>query len=482
MYYSFRPCPPGTIPYIIKPGDTFYRIAMQYNITVSALIAANPTVNPNYLVVGQQICIPMSHPHPACPGGNYYTIRPGDTLYSIARLFNVSVDSLVEANPGINPYMLYPGQVICIPGRPTPPPPSTCPAGTTAYTIRPGDTFFSLAQRFNTTVEAIQRANPGVDPNNLQVGQRICIPGTPTPPPPSTCPAGTTAYIIRAGDTFFSLAQRFNTTVEAIQRANPGVDPNNLQIGQRICIPGTPTPPPPGPCPAGTTAYTIRSGDTFFSLAQRFNTTVEAIQRANPGVDPRNLQIGQVICIPGTPTPPPPGGCPSGTTAYTIRSGDTFFNLAQRFNTTVEAIQRANPGVDPNNLQIGQRICIPGTPTPPPPGGCPSGTTAYTIRAGDTFFNLAQRFNTTVEAIQRANPGVDPNNLQIGQRICIPGRPTPPPPGACPSGTTAYTIRSGDTFFSLARRFNTTVEAIQRANPGVDPNNLQIGQRICIPN
>ncbi|NMA03550.1 MAG: LysM peptidoglycan-binding domain-containing protein, partial [Clostridiales bacterium] len=167
-----------------------------------------------------------------------------------------------------------------------------------------------------------------------------------------------------------------------------------------------------------TFEYTIKAGDTFFTLAQRFNTTVAAIQRANPNVDPNRLQIGQVICIPGT-EPTPPGRCPSGTFEYTIKAGDTFFTLAQRFNTTVAAIQRANPNVDPNRLQIGQVICIPGT-EPTPPGKCPSGTSEYTIKSGDTFFTLAKRFNTTVEAIQRANPGVNPNNLQIGQVICIP--------------------------------------------------------------
>ena len=167
--------------------------------------------------------------------------------------------------------------------------------------------------------------------------------------------------------------------------------------------------------------------------------------------------------------------CPPGTMPYTVRAGDTFFFLAQRFNTTVEAIMRANPGVDPNNLQIGQVICI---PVVRPPSMCPPGTMPYTVRAGDTFFFLAQRFNTTVEAIMRANPGVDPNNLQIGQVICI---PIAGPPSMCPPGSVVYIIRSGDTFFSLAARFGTTVEAITRANPGVDPNNLQIGQRICIP-
>jgi len=341
-----------------------------------------------------------------------------------------------------------------------------CPPGTMEYTIRAGDTFFSLAQRFGTTVQAIQRANPGVNPDRLQIGQVICIP---TVTPPVTCPRGTFAYTIRAGDTFFSLAQRFSTTVQAIQRANPGVDPNALRIGQIICIPRV---APPDRCPPGTMEYTIRAGDTFFSLARRFGTTVEAIQRANPGVDPDRLQIGQVICIPRVTMPP--NECPQGTFAYTIRAGDTFFSLAQRFGTTVQAIQRANPGVDPDRLQIGQVICIPRVA---PPDQCPPGSFDYVIRAGDTFFSLARRFGTTVEAIQRANPGVDPDTLQIGQVICIPTTEEP----LCPSGTTPYAIRAGDTFFSIARRVGITVDALIRANPEVDPDRLTIGQIICVP-
>ncbi|MBM7614062.1 LysM peptidoglycan-binding domain-containing protein [Alkaliphilus hydrothermalis] len=414
--YSFRPCPPGTVPYMIRPGDTFYRIAMQFNTTVAALVSANPTVNPNYLFVGQQICIPRQPMYPPCPEGNYYTIRPGDTYFSIARFFNVSVDDLAEANPGVDLNRLFPGQIICIPLAT---PPVTCPAGTTPYTVVRGDTFFSLAVKFNTTVDAIRRANPTINPDALLIGQVICIPGPavpPPPPPPSTCPTGTAPYTIKSGDTFYSLAIRNNTTIEAIQAANPTVDPNNLQVGQVICIPtGTPPPPPPPPpatCPEGTTAYTIKAGDTFYSLSIRYNTTIEAIQVANPTVDPNNLRIGQVICIPRT-TPPT---CPTGTTPYTIKSGDTFYNLSIRYNTSVEAIRRANPGVDPDALRVGQIICMPGSLTP----SCPVGSAAYTIEAGDTFFSLARRYNTTVDAIQALNPDVDPNNLRIGQVICIP--------------------------------------------------------------
>lgn len=169
----YRQCPPNTVPYTIKAGDTIYRLAQQFNTTVPAIISANPFINPNALRIGQQICIPRQPIYPACPEGNYYTIRPGDTLGDIAFRFNISTDDLIEANPGINPYNLRIGQVICIPLAT---PPVVCPPGTVTYTIRRGDTFYSIARRFNTTVDALIRTNPNINPNALLIGQKICIP------------------------------------------------------------------------------------------------------------------------------------------------------------------------------------------------------------------------------------------------------------------------------------------------------------------
>ena len=78
-------------------------------------------------------------------------------------------------------------------------------------------------------------------------------------------------------------------------------------------------------CPSGSFSYTIRSGDTLYLLAIRYNTTVEAIMAANPGINPNNLQIGQVICIPrgGTPVPPCDGFY------YTVRPGIHYLALLQ---------------------------------------------------------------------------------------------------------------------------------------------------------
>ena len=76
-YYAMQQCPPGTMPYTIRPGDTFFSLARRFNTTVAAIISANPGVDPNRLQIGQRICIPMQPQFQSCPEGNFYTIRQG---------------------------------------------------------------------------------------------------------------------------------------------------------------------------------------------------------------------------------------------------------------------------------------------------------------------------------------------------------------------------------------------------------------------
>lgn len=292
-----------------------------------------------------------------------------------------------------------------------------------------------------------------------------------------TCPSGSFSYTIRSGDTLFNLAMKYNTTVEAIMAINPGINPNNLQIGQIICIPGAATPPPTR-CPAGTFSYTIRSGDTLYQLAITYNTTVEAIMAVNPGINPNNLQIGQVICIPrgGTPVPPCDGFY------YTVKPGDTLFSIAAAFNIPLSALMAANPGVDPNNLQIGQLICIP--KHMPPPISCPGGT-VYTVRENDNLGTILLRFNISYMDLKAANPNVDLDMLKPGQHLCI--MPHEDMGCPCPRGTMHYTIvrgdipQSGATVVALAHKFNTSVSELMKINPNLAPGDFVVGKVICVP-
>jgi LysM repeat protein len=106
------------------------------------------------------------------------------------------------------------------------------------------------------------------------------------------------------------------------------------------------------PCPSGR-FWRVEAGDTPYLIAVRIGTTVAELERLNPGIDPYNLEIGQVLCLPAEPP------CPSGV-YWEVAPGDTLYNIALATGTTVERLLELNPRVDPSNLQIGQSICLPG--------------------------------------------------------------------------------------------------------------------------
>jgi spore coat assembly protein SafA len=125
---------------------------------------------------------------PNCPGGRLYTVRAGDSMFFIAKRFNISLQSLIQANPQIaDPNLIYPGQILCVPtGGPGP---GMCPQGQ-MYRVQAGDTMFEIARRNNISLTALIAANPQIsNPDLIFPGQLLCIPvsgaiAMPLPKPP----------------------------------------------------------------------------------------------------------------------------------------------------------------------------------------------------------------------------------------------------------------------------------------------------------
>ena len=102
--------PLGTIIYFVQPGDSLFAIAYRFNTTVENILKFNRIPNPNLIFVGQRLVIPQSPPEAII-----YTVRPGDTLYLIARRFGTQVDTIVMFNYLDNPNLIYPGQRLVVP-------------------------------------------------------------------------------------------------------------------------------------------------------------------------------------------------------------------------------------------------------------------------------------------------------------------------------------------------------------------------------
>lgn len=168
--------------YVVQAGDTLTSIASRFGTTVQAILAANPQItNPNLIFVGQVITVPGAgpgpQPPPPPPPTGTYVVQRGDTLSSIARRFGTTVTAILAANPQItNPNLIFPGQVLVIPGAgPGPQPPPPPPPGAT-YVVQRGDTLSSIARRFGTTVQSILALNPQItNPNVIFPGQVIRI-------------------------------------------------------------------------------------------------------------------------------------------------------------------------------------------------------------------------------------------------------------------------------------------------------------------
>lgn len=142
-------------------------------------------------------------------------------------------------------------------------------------------------------------------------------------------------YTVVSGDTFSSIAQGLGISVEAIEAANPGVSATNLQVGQILNVPAA------APGPIGSTKYTVKSGDTFWSISQAAGISVAEIEAANPGVPATNLQVDQVINVPaksgGEGLAPPPTISPATT------NGDQAVFQVSSLPTTGEYVRYSGP-------------------------------------------------------------------------------------------------------------------------------------------
>ena len=230
-------CKNGFI-YTVKPDDSLYYIARRFNITIKALLAANPElINQEYLYINQNICIPIPIPEPpTCSQGFLYTIDKNDSIYLIARRFNLTVNEILKVNPQIaNPATIYVGQQICIP-LPIHEPPDC--SGGYLYQVKTNETIYSIAQKFALLPQYILKANPQIlDPDVIFEGQKICIP-LPIPKPPQCLPPGF-IYTIQPTETLYQIANKFQISLNQIIEANPQIEnPANIFPGQEVCIPG----------------------------------------------------------------------------------------------------------------------------------------------------------------------------------------------------------------------------------------------------
>lgn len=268
--------------------------------------------------------------------------------------------------------------------------PYTPPEGitTNTYVVQKGDSLYSIANKLGTTVSELKKEN-NLTSNTLQIGEVLRVPTK------EIYEEEENIYIVKKGDTLYSIAMANNTTVDELKKAN-NLTSNILSTGQLLKIPSALLP---------ESTYIVKKGDSLYSIANKYNTTIDELKRIN-NLTSNILSIGQVLKLPSDKVSDIEKE--ENTISYTVQKGDSLYSIARKYDTTIDRIKKLN-NLTTNLLSIGQVLLIP-TDT--------NLETTYTVKKGDSLYSIAKKYNTTVDRLKQLN-NLTSNLLSIGQILIV---------------------------------------------------------------
>ena len=268
---------------------------------------------------------------------------------------------------------------------------------------------------------------------------------------PYTPPEGitTNTYVVQKGDSLYSIANKLGTTVSELKKEN-NLTSNTLQIGEVLRIPTKEI------YEGEENVYIVQKGDTLYSIAAANNTTVDELKKAN-NLTSNILSTGQLLKIPSALLP---------ESTYIVKKEDSLYSIANKYNTTIDELKRIN-NLTSNILSIGQVLKLPSDKVSDIEKE--ENTISYTVQKGDSLYSIARKYSTTIDKIKDLN-NLTTNLLSIGQVLLIP---------TDTNLETTYTVQKGDSLYSIAKKYDTTVDRLKQLN-NLKSNLLSIGQILIV--
>lgn len=291
------------------------------------------------------------------------------------------------------------------------------------HTVEPGDTLWEIARRFNVSTDALRRMND-LNTSVIRVGQTLLVPRPAAPQSPKLLAMtrklrayqqrlglyAPRVYTVHPGDTLWDIARRFDIGVARLAHANGMSTDDVLHIGETLRLPGTGYASFDQQRPA---RYTVRRGDTLWEIAHHFNVSVSRLTSANNIGAGDILHIGQTLRLPGSDAPLEAAGESNGR--YTVQRGDSLWDIARRFDVSVQRLASLNNISDGEVLHIGETLRLPRAATSVAYND--ARPDYYTVRSGDSLWEIARRFGIALEDLMRWNDISGSTILHPGQSL-----------------------------------------------------------------
>jgi len=230
--------------------------------------------------------------------------------------------------------------------------------------------------------------------------------------------------VVKSGETLSEIAERNGVSLTRLMQANGITNPAFVEAGRRLVIPGNgSTAAAPRPAAAAGGSYTVKSGETLSEIADRNGISLNRLMQANGISDPAFVEAGRRLVIPGsgsTAAAPRPTAAAGGS--YTVKSGETLSEIADRNGTTVERLMQLNGISNANLVAAGTRLTLPGQPRRNIAQS--ANASHHVVQSGETLSHIADAYNMPVERLIALNKISDPDLVVAGTRLQI---KAPPP-------------------------------------------------------
>lgn len=494
--------------YTVLPGDTLAVIAMKNGVNWRDVAKWNQIDPEKTLYVGSTLYLYDAKPQEtqttskSTAKPDVYVVEANDSLSGVANQFNLSVRQLAEYNDLSVTDGLFVGQKLLLKEpknsrSSTKVEPKAVQANakriaTKSYTVKRGEYLKLIADRYALSNQELAELTPGLSAgSNLMAGQKINVPTqdisvdevaeTKTSNKSEKATASisykTEGYKVQRGDTLSSIATKSKISLAELAELNNLKASSHVQLGQTIKV------------PAGLSVpeqYVVKSGDSLNAIASKYNLQTGYLADLNGLSRTAGLRAGQRLKLTGTveeeaPTKPSKNTKEETPETYTVKSGDSLGNIANRYHLQLDYLASLNGLSRTSSVRVGQRLKLTGdvptvetakvdTKSSTKTVAAGKNTERYTVKSGESLNSIASRAGISVRELAEMNALKASANLQRGQNIVI------------PKTVVEYKVKRGDTLIGLASKYGLETNFLAELNNLTPSTQLRIGDVIKVPN